>query len=43
METGFDNSGYFCKVFRKAYGVSPLRYRKAKQKAPDPMEGENAR
>ena len=27
-ETGYDNAGYFCKVFRKAYGTSPLQYRK---------------
>lgn len=29
--TGYDNSGYFCKTFKKAYGVSPLQYRKKAQ------------
>lgn len=32
-ETGYDNAGYFCKVFKKAYGSSPLQYRKAQQRA----------
>ena len=32
-ETGFDNAGYFCKAFRKAYGTSPLQYRKAQRRA----------
>lgn len=27
--TGFSCGNYFCKVFRRAYGVSPLRYRAA--------------
>lgn len=29
LETGYDNPGYFCKVFKKNYGLSPLQYRKA--------------
>lgn len=28
LETGFDNAGYFCKCFRKTFGISPLQYRK---------------
>ena len=28
LETGYDNSGYFCKAFKKKYGLSPLQYRK---------------
>jgi AraC-like DNA-binding protein len=28
METGFDNSGYFCKAFKKKYEMTPREYRK---------------
>ena len=31
LETGFDNSGYFCKVFKKHHGISPMTYRKQMQ------------
>ena len=28
QETGFDNIGYFCRRFKKLYGVTPIYYRK---------------
>jgi len=28
LESGFDNAGYFCKVFKKKYGVTPSLYRR---------------
>ena len=27
-ETGFENIGYFCRRFKKLYGVTPINYRK---------------
>ncbi len=29
-ETGFDSSTYFCRQFRKLYGMTPIEYRKSK-------------
>lgn len=26
-ETGFENIGYFCRRFKKLYGVTPIYYR----------------
>lgn len=30
MKCGFQSSGYFCKVFRKAYGVSPGEFKRGR-------------
>ena len=27
-QTGFENIGYFCRRFKKLYGVTPINYRK---------------
>ncbi|KEJ92028.1 AraC family transcriptional regulator [Synergistes jonesii] len=35
--TGFDNNGYFCKSFKKKYGISPTDFRHKQQTTPGPL------